>query len=309
VTMMSGESLSGLILNIERFASHDGPGIRTLVFMKGCPLRCLWCSTPQSQGSVPEILHLKNQCAACGKCQTICPEQAISIAGPGKKMTIDRSLCNACGACLDICPNDALELAGKRITVDALLQEVEKDEPFYRRSAGGVTVGGGEPTLQHRFVGAFLKRCRERYIHTALESCMYTDPGHLESILPHLDLLLCDIKHMNDESHRNLTGVSNRRILENIRLAASRCNTIIRIPTVPGCNDTEENIKATALFAKGLGGRVEAVELLPYHAFGRHLYEETDRTYRLPQVEVPTEQHMMHLKNVAESCGIRALVR
>ena len=194
-------------------------------------------------------------------------------------MIINRSRCNACSACLDVCPNDALELAGKRITVDDLLHEVEKDEPFYRRSGGGVTVGGGEPTLQHQFVGAFLKRCREHYIHTALESCMHVDPRILESILPHLDLLMCDIKHMNDATHQNLTGVSNRLILENIRLAASRCNTIIRIPTVPGCNDSEDNIRATAQFAASLGSGVESIELLPYHQFGLHLYEQTDRPY------------------------------
>ena len=306
---MPQESTTGLILNIERFASQDGPGIRTLVFMKGCPLRCLWCSTPQSQSNAPEILHLKNQCLACGKCQEACPEHAISIAEPERKMTINRSCCNACGACLNVCPNDALELAGKPITVNDLLHEVEKDEPFYRRSGGGVTVGGGEPTLQHQFVGTFLKRCRERYIHTALESCMYADPRRLESILPHLDLLLCDIKHMNDASHQNLTGVSNRLILENIRMAASRCNTIIRIPTVPGCNDSEDNIKATALFAARLGSGVEAIELLPYHQFGQHLYEQTDRQYFLTRAEVPTDQRMQHLKDVAQSYGIRATVR
>ena len=306
--MMSEEPLAGLILNIERFASHDGPGIRTLVFMKGCPLRCLWCSTPQSQSQRPEILHAKNQCRACGTCIRTCPESAVAYAGSGKSIAINRDRCNACGACVETCPHDALEKAGRVVAVDELLHEVEKDGPFYRRSGGGVTVGGGEPTLQHRFVAAFLKRCRERFIHTALESCLHADPRQLEPILQHLDLLFCDIKHMDDATHERLTGVSNRLILDNIRMASSRCPTIIRVPAVPGSNDTDENIRATALFAAELGGRIEAVELLPYHPFGRHLYEQTDREYRLPHVEAPTEQHLKRLQSIVESCGVRALI-
>lgn len=305
---MFEQALRGSIFNIERFATHDGPGIRTLVFMKGCPLRCWWCSTPQSQRKSPEILYSKNQCKACGRCVEACPAGALSLADTKGSVVMDRDRCTACGACLEVCPHDAREISGKVMSVDELLHEVEKDSPFYRRSGGGVTVGGGEPTMQHRFIGEFLKRCHERFIHTALESCMYVNPRHLEAILQHLDLLHCDIKHMDDVTHKRLTGVSNRLILENISMAASRCTTIIRIPTVPGCNDTEENIRATAVFAAGLGNHMDAIELLPYHQFGQHLYEETDREYKLPHVESPTDQHMQHLKSIVESCGVRVRI-
>ncbi len=167
---------------MQRFAIHDGPGIRTLVYMKGCPLTCLWCSTPQSQKNTFEVLHIELHCKKCGRCVEACPVEVITLSEE-EGVQIDRELCNGCGQCVEDCPNQALELLGKYMTVEELFREVDKDSPFYRRSNGGVTVGGGEPTMQHEFVAAFLKRCKQRYIHTAMETCGYVKWEHLEKLI------------------------------------------------------------------------------------------------------------------------------
>jgi pyruvate formate lyase activating enzyme len=304
---MRGEGIQGLICDLQRFAIHDGPGIRTLVYMKGCPLGCLWCSTPQSQEGAVEILHIEAHCQKCGRCAEACPLEAITLSqeeGP----RIDRDLCTRGGQCVEACPNQALELVGSRVTVEELFREVDKDSPFYRRSGGGVTVGGGEPTMQHGFVAAFLEKCQKHYLHTAIETCGYVKWEHLERILEHVDLVYLDIKHMDSAIHRELTGVSNELILENARRAAAKRPTILRIPVVPGCNDSEANILATARFAAGLGGKLERIELLPYHRYGTQTYRRLGRAYTLADVEPPDDDHMGRLKQLVESCGVSAQI-
>jgi len=301
------EDIKGLVFNLQRFAIHDGPGIRTLVYMKGCPLRCLWCSTPQSQKKAIEILHIKIHCKKCGRCAEICPLNAIKFSGE-EGPEIDRVLCDGCGQCVEACPNQALELAGKWMTVEELFREVDKDSPFYRRSNGGVTVGGGEPTTQHEFVTAFLKRCRQRYIHTSIETCGYVKWEHLQHILEYVDLLHYDIKHMNDTVHKEITGVSSELILENARRAVSMCPMIVRIPVVPGCNDSDDNIMDTANFTRELGENVQRIELLPYHKFGTQTYTRLGREYELTDVETPDDDHMQRLKEIVEACGVKVRI-
>jgi pyruvate formate lyase activating enzyme len=184
----------------------------------------------------------------------------------------DRERCTACGACVDACLNQALERAGKDTSVEELYREIAKDSPFYRRSNGGVTVGGGEPTMQHEFVTEFLKKCKQNYIHTVIETCGYVKWEHLERILQYVDLLYFDIKHMDPVVHKELTGVSNELILENARQASAMRPMIIRIPIVPGLNDSDDNISATARFAAELGENLQRIELLPYHKFGTQTY-------------------------------------
>ena len=295
--------MKGLVYNLQRFAIHDGPGIRTLVYMKGCPIKCLWCSTPQTQQNTVEVLHIELHCKKCGRCADVCPVGAI-IFSAEEGPNIDRVLCNSCGQCVEDCPNQALELLGKYMTVEELFREVDKDSPFYRRSNGGVTVGGGEPTMQHEFVAAFLKRCKQRYIHTAMETCGYVKWGHLEKLIEQLDLVYMDIKHMNTVVHKELTGVSNEIILENIRKVAAMRSLILRIPTVPGCNDSDDNILDTARFARELGDNITRIELLPYHKFGTQTYSRIGREYRLADVETPGDEHMQRLKDIIESCGV-----
>ena len=292
---------------MQRFAIHDGPGIRTLIYMKGCPLKCLWCSSPQTQKPSTEIFHIELNCKKCGRCIEICSNNAITLSN-NEVIKIDRKLCTSCGDCAENCLNQALKLAGKDITVEELFQEVNKDSPFYRRSNGGVTVGGGEPTMQHEFVTAFLKRCKQIYIHTAMESCGYVKWEYLEKMLEHLDLAYFDIKHLDPLVHKELTGVSNELILENIKKASTLCPVIIRIPIAPGLNDSDENILATAKFAADLGKNLQRIEILPYHKFGTHLYDQLDMEYKLKDVEPPSDEHMERLKKLIESCGVKAQI-
>ncbi len=299
--------MKGLIYDIQRFAIHDGPGIRTLVYMKGCPLKCLWCSTPQTQKSSPEIIYIESNCKKCQRCVDDCPNKAIKLSDKGK-IKIDRKLCNTCCQCVETCQNQALKLVGNQRTVEELFQDVMKDSPFYRRSNGGVTIGGGEPTMQHEFVSVFLKKCKEIYIHTAIETCLYVKWEDLEKILDHVDLLYFDIKHMDARIHKELTGVSNELILENARRASKMRPIIIRIPLIPGCNDSEENLLNTAKFAAELGENLQRIELLPYHTFGIHTYKQLGRKYELTDIEPPSEEYMIKLKELVESCGVKAQI-
>jgi pyruvate formate lyase activating enzyme len=301
------EELKGLVYNLQRFAIHDGPGIRTLVYMKGCPLTCLWCSTPQTQKKAFEILHIETNCQKCGRCVEACPNEAMTLSEE-EGLTIDRKRCTLCNECVEACPNQALEFTGKVMTVAELFMEVEKDSPFYWRSKGGVTVGGGEPTMQHAFVAEFLKKCRQHYIHTAIETCGYAEWEHLEKLLEHLDLVYMDIKHMDPRAHKTLTGVSNERILENARRASALRPMIVRIPVVPGHNDSHENLSATARFAAELGENLLRIDLLPYHKFGKQTYSRLGRKYELEDVEPPDDAHMQRLKMIVESCGVGAQI-
>jgi pyruvate formate lyase activating enzyme len=304
---MTSEKMKGMVYNLQRFAVHDGPGIRTLVYMKGCPLKCLWCSSPHTQKRTPEILHIETNCRACGLCVDICKGNAVSFSreeGPH----IDRTRCLSCGFCVEACPGQARELAGKLMTPEELFEEVDKDSPFYRRSNGGATVGGGEPTLQYEFVKEFLKLCKKRYVHTVMETCGFVKWEHFEGLLEYLDLVYMDIKHMDPGVHKEITGVSNDIILENARRASALRPMIIRIPVVPGLNDAEENISATARFAAELGENLKRIDLLPYHKFGTQTYGRLGKTYTLEDVEPPDDARMQALKNIVESCGVAAQI-
>jgi len=301
----SGE-IKGLIYNIQKFAIHDGPGIRTLVYMKGCPLNCAWCSSPQSQKPDPEIIYYEVRCKKCGDCVKTCPVKAMSLAEDG--VSIERARCNSCGECAEICPNQALEILGRGVTVSELFREINKDSGFYRRSGGGITVGGGEPTMQPEFVEEFLKQCRQNYIHTAIETCGFVRWENLKNILDYVDLVYMDIKHMDPVVHEKITSVSNTIILENVRKVSVLRSLIIRIPVVPGCNDSDDNIRDTANFASQLGDNLIRVELLPYHKFGTQTYSQIGRKYGLQHIEPPDDDRMEILKKIVESCGIKAQI-
>ncbi len=275
--------------------------------MKACPLRCLWCSSPQTQKSALEILYVELHCKKCGRCVEACPIEAITLSDK-EGVRIDREACTSCGECVDACPNQALELAGSYMTVEELFREVDKDSPFYRRSNGGVTVGGGEPTMQHEFVAKFLEKCRQRYIHTAMETCGYVKWENLENLLEHLDLVYFDIKHMDARAHRELTGVSNEVILENAAKAATLRPLIIRIPIIPGKNDSDDDISAAAGFAAEMGENLIRIELLPYHKFGTQTYGRLDMEYMLEDVEPPDDDHLRRLKDIVASCGVKAQI-
>jgi pyruvate formate lyase activating enzyme len=299
--------LTGTVFDIERCAIYDGPGIRTLVFLKGCPLRCLWCANPESQRRAPELMFHEKDCSPCGRCVPACPEHALSI-GADEKPSIEWALCTNCGACSDVCVPRALRMAGREMTVGEVVEEIEKDRPFYRRSGGGVTLSGGEPTLQAAFAAALLRELRRRFLHTAIETCGYARPEALLSVVEHCDLVYFDVKFVDPETHAKLTGVRNDVILENLERVAKRTPVVVRIPVVPGCTDQDLNIRRTTELVARLDPNVQRIELLPYHNFGEPKYRRLGRQYPLPETARPDGDRLLYLGQMVEGYGVRAAV-
>ena len=274
---------SGIIFNIQRYSIHDGPGIRTTVFLKGCPLRCFWCQNPESQELKPEILMKKEACTACGHCVDICPNQANFINGT--IAVIQREKCTGCGKCVDACPNEVRSLVGKRATVDYILQELLKDKRFYANSGGGITLSGGEPTAQPEFALSILQKCKEAGLHTAIETCGHTSWPVMEKILEYTDFVLYDIKCIDPEKHKKATGRDNSLILSNARQIARYKPMKIRVPLIPTFNANVEEISSINRFVK-TELKVTQIELLTYNKFGESKYERLGRTaVSLPEID------------------------
>lgn len=295
---------AGLVFNIQQFSVHDGPGIRTIVFLKGCPLRCQWCANPESQHHFPELAYNHNKCIGAHECQ-ICKQFCTAGAikeGENDKVKIDRSQCTNCGECAEICPSKALEVFGKYMSVEEVLKIVEEDSIFYARSGGGLTLSGGEPLLQAEFVYKLLKEAKERGMDTAIETCGYVDWKKAEPVFKYLNTVFFDIKCVDGNKHKQFTGLSNEIILSNfIKLCQLYPKTpiIVRTPVVPGFNDTEEDIFAIANFIKGIPH--VTYELLPYHRFGESKYTYLGKQYLLTGVEKPAEERMKALRSIVSS--------
>lgn len=301
------DGLTGLVFDIQRFAIHDGPGIRTLVFLKGCPLHCLWCQNPESIVREPEIVYLVNNCIDCGKCLAVCPEGAIQRSVEHKRV-IDRTRCTLCGECIKVCYAGAINIIGRYLTVSEVLAEVERDRKFYERSGGGVTFSGGEPTAQSAFLEEVCRQAQERYLHTAIETCGYVRWDTFRPILRHMNLVLYDIKQMDSDEHRRLTGVPNELILENLqRIVSLGLPVRVRLPLVPGCNDSPENVRATAAFVSSLPN-VQAFDILPYHRLGESKWRQLDRPYELHGVQPPSREHVYELADIARAYDIEVNV-
>jgi pyruvate formate lyase activating enzyme len=294
------------VLNIYRMTTHNGPGIRTLIQFKGCPLRCLWCSTPESQKGGHEIAVYPAKCIRCNRCAAACPANAIKAEDDG--ISIDRLLCDNCGKCADVCCSGALELLGRDMTVEELLEEVRRDDVFYRHSGGGVTLSGGEPLMDCRFTGMLLKALKENGISVGVDTCGYVPWDSLEPLLPYIDFFLWDIKHMDPDIHQSLTGVSNGCILHNARAASERGIPIfLRLPVIPGCNDSEENIRVVCAFAQQLPSLAE-VDLIPLHHLGKARYCSLNRPYPMPDTAGVSIETVQEMKKLIQSYNLQCRI-
>ena len=297
--MPSYPDATGLIFNIQKYSVHDGPGIRTIVFFKGCPLRCRWCSNPESQCMKYELGYNRDKCLACGTCVRICPEDALTLSPEG--VNIDRTRCSMDQLCSRACPAEALTVYGTRRSVEDILNDVEQDSVFYARSGGGMTLSGGEPLAQPEFALALLSEARKRRIHRALETCAFVPEETMLRAAELLNYLLIDIKCMDSEKHRNGTGVPNDRILSNIRAVRAAFPSLpihIRTPVVPGFNDNDEDIRAIAEFVRESG--CARYEPLAYHRLGTQKYRFLGLDYPLGDKEL-SEERFERLRQIAAS--------
>lgn len=296
----------GMIFDIKKFAIHDGPGIRTTVFFKGCPLTCWWCHNPESQAFERELMIHKHRCNGCGDCLSTCAQDAITLVGDLPSTAADR--CTLCGACIEVCHAEALEMVGREMTVAQVLKEIERDIIFYDESGGGVTFSGGEPLSQPDFLHVLLGACKEREIHTALDTCGLAPWKTLQRIAENVDLFLYDPKLMDDEKHRKFTGVSNELILENLRALSRHDHSIIaRVPIIPGINDDDGNIFRTGEFVASLANPCP-IDLLPYHKAGTEKHARLKRTYRLSEVQAPADGRMVEIEQILMKFGLQVTI-
>ena len=301
--MLAAHMKSGMIFDISKYAIHDGPGIRTTVFFKGCPLHCWWCHNPEGQDLGPELVYRKSRCIGCGECAKNCQQEAISLGN--QYISVNRENCVMCGNCSRVCPSDALSIAGKQTSVKEILEEIEKDETFYDESGGGVTLSGGEPLLQPDFLNALLDKCKEKAIHTTVDTCGFAKCEIIDRICGKVDLFLYDIKTMDDKMHRKYTGASNEQILKNLKkLAENGSSIVISFPIIPSINDDDENVTRTAKFISSLPN-IQQVNLLPYHRAGIEKYNNLGKPYKLDKIQPPSNQRIKSIRKEMEAFGIR----
>jgi pyruvate formate lyase activating enzyme len=298
---------SAIITNIQGYSIHDGPGIRTVVFFKGCPLSCKWCANPECISGKPQIGFIELLCKGCGKCLEVCPNNAIRT--DKDKHRIDYSLCNSCGICSDNCMYGALVKYGKPMTVDEVWDEVRRDKMFYETSNGGVTVSGGEPLLHPAFVAELFRLCHGDGINTCIETCGNVKIDAFQEVLPVTDHFLFDLKHLDKEIHKINTGHTNNRIIENATfLIKNKADVIFRNPLIPGINDTESNIDATAEFLKGLGEKALRFELMPFHRMGKDKYRAIDMIYPMGDTGIMEKEKIEAVKKAYIDRGIACTI-
>lgn len=301
--------ISGLVSNIQKFSLQDGPGLRTTVFLKGCPLLCAWCHNPESISRKPEVVVFEARCVRCGLCVEVCPQQQKRSFEPGKELIgapepLAVRDCVICGACVETCPTGARAMMGREMRVDEVVREVLKDRVFYEESKGGVTFSGGEPLVQFEFLKGLLEACRAEGLHTALDTCGFAPVEHLLALAPLVNLFLYDLKFMDDEKHKEFTGVSNGMILENLKQLNHAHECIwLRVPIIPGVNDPPAELEAMAQLAASLPS-VRQVNLLPYHKTGIQKFKRLGRDYRLPGVTPASAEYMEAVAQIFQKRGL-----
>lgn len=301
--------MRGVVFDIKRFAIHDGPGIRSSVFLKGCPLNCVWCQNPEGLSFGTTLWYSHSPCIRCGDCIASCPEKALS-ANPdsGRFIHIDRELCVNCGACVRVCPSTALSSVGRKMEHGEVVEELLKDQTFYKSSGGGITLTGGEPFAQTAFSKAILEEVKSYDIHTAVETCLLTGWEDIEMLLPYIDLFMVDLKLYDPAKHLEHTGVSNELIKENfLYLTRNHGSIVVRIPIIPGFTDTEENLTAIGSYIAGIDPLIP-IELVNFNPLARDKYTILSKSYPLSQIDsVLPEDRMDQLKRIISETG--ALVR
>lgn len=304
--------MSGIVFNIQRFSIHDGPGIRTTVFLKGCSLHCFWCHNPEGISIKPQIQFFPERCIHCGECVSACENNANLIEGDN--IIFLRERCKVCGKCVETCYAEARVLVGKEMTSEDVVQEVLKDRPFYETSHGGITLSGGEPVLQPEFSKEILTRCKDEGVHTAIETAGNVPWDDLEILLPVVDLVMMDLKQMDSAKHRAATGVPNERLLANARrlVTQSEKPILFRIPVIPTVNDTNEEVAAIAAFVRAmidlrqanmLSGKI-SLELLPFHRLAGDKYRSLDMGNRSKELTPPSKEKLSELVQTARALGI-----
>ncbi len=315
------DELFGNIYDIQKFSVHDGPGIRTDIFLKGCPLKCLWCHSPESQGFGPDVAWMDIRCIGfkyCALCRDACDRGAISESAPKKSLAggeeltypvIDRAKCDVCLKCVEACPSTALYDPLRKVTVEDCMRSIRQDKKYYDKSGGGVTISGGEPMSQFEFTLALSKACKAEGFTVALDTTGYAPTERFMEILPYVDLFLYDLKHMDCERHKKLTGVGNELILKNAKaLAEAGGRFQIRFPIIPKLNDGPENIRATAEFCRSIRDAIDTVQLLPYHKMGSMKYARLGKKYRLVNVQAPSNEFMEEQLRLFEGYGLKAMI-
>ena len=298
---------TGKIFNIQRYSIYDGPGIRTTIFLKGCFLKCFWCHNPEGVGVESEIQILDFKCLQCGLCIENCPNNARFLSEG--RILINKEKCDRCFRCVKVCPNHATELIGNEIDVKEVLNIVEQDIPFYKRSNGGVTFSGGEPLLQAGFLKNCLIECAKKNIHTAVDTTGFVEEYKLKEIMPYVNLFLYDIKTLDDGRHKNATGVSNKIILDNLRvLLKSKARVHLRIPVIPTFNDSVEDIQKVVDFISDLKD-IEAIEILPFHQLGSGKYKSLQKTYKAINLKIIPREKLGELLEPFEKRGVAYKLR
>lgn len=299
-------AVKGICFNIQRYAIHDGPGIRTTVFLKGCPLSCAWCHNPEGVSATPEILLFPERCMACGDCERICPNPPP--VGSSNRDESDRSECTACGSCADVCPTGARSLAGGTMTVAELLSVLERDRPFYEETNGGVTFSGGEPLMQGAFLLECLRECRLRGMHTAVDTCGMADRDLVLQVLEHADLFLYDLKLLDGPAHREHTGAPLEPILENLRaIDEAGADVIVRFPMIPDVTDARRNIEDLGSFVASLRS-TRTVHVLPFHRTASDKYRRLGRKWSYEETEPALPETVEEVISLLGAFGVAASV-
>jgi len=285
---------SGIVFNIQRYSTHDGPGIRTTAFLKGCPLNCRWCANPESQRERPQVMLQNSKCIACGSCIEACPRKAIQV-NDGRR-EIDWKSCTQCGTCADACPSGAITIEGQEYAPERLFDVLGKDSVFYESSGGGVTFSGGEPLCQWKFVVEVAKLCKKAGISTCLDTTGYASWDVIEEVSRYIDLFLYDVKHTEAVAHKAMTGVDNGLIIENLRRLSPRKRVWVRLPVIPGFNDSDSNMRAVGRLAEEVDA--DRITLLPYHAYGAEKHDRIGREYGGTSIQTPSNEALEALKTL-----------